>query len=163
MELVLLALVLLACLVLVPVGLPGLWVMLGVAFVFDRIVAEPRIGIWAILVGVAIAAAAEVLEFILSSRYARMYGGSRRAEWGAILGGIVGAVAGFPVPVIGSVIGAFIGSFIGALVGELSRGSSSRVSGKAAWGAFLGRIVATVAKISLGFVLLFWLMLMAWR
>lgn len=162
MELAILALVLLVCLVLIPIGLPGLWVMLGVALGFDWIVGEPRIGIWAVLAGVAIATAAEVLEFTLSARYARMYGGSRRAEWGAIIGGLVGAVVGVPVPIIGSVIGAFVGSFVGALAGELSRGSSSRASGKAAWGALLGRVVATVVKISLGFVLIFWLLVMAW-
>lgn len=162
MELILLALVLLLCLVLVPIGLPGLWVMLGVALGFDWLVGEPRIGIWVILAGVVLAATAEVLEYVLSARFARMYGGSRRAEWGAILGGLVGAVVGVPVPILGSVVGAFAGAFLGALVGELSRGSSSRVSGKAAWGAFLGRIAATAVKIALGFVLLFWLLLMAW-
>ena len=162
MELLLLAVVLFACLLLVPLGLPGLWVMLGVALLHDWLVGEPRIGIWPVVAGAVIALVAELLEYSLSARFARRYGGSRRAEWGAVLGGMAGAIMGVPIPIIGSVIGAFAGAFAGALVGELSRGSDTRVSGKAAWGAFLGRIAATVVKIALGCLLAVWLTLMAW-
>lgn len=161
MEVLLLAVVLLVCLLLIPIGLPGLWAMLGVALLFDWLV-EPRIGVWAVVAGAVLALVAELLEYSLSARFARRYGGSRRAEWGAVLGGITGAIVGVPVPVVGSVVGAFAGAFAGALVGELSRGSGTRVSGRAAWGAFLGRIAATVVKVALGCALAVWLVLMAW-
>lgn len=162
MELFLLALALLACLLLIPLGLPGLWAMLAVAFAFDWLMPVDRIGVWAIVAGVILAGIAELLEFTLSARYARRYGGSRRAEWGAVLGGIAGAVVGIPIPVIGSVIGAFAGAFAGALVGEFSRGSGARVSGRAAWGAFVGRLVATVVKVAIGCVLATWFVIAAW-
>ena len=35
---------------------------------------------------------AEWIEFTMSGKYARKYGGSRRAGWGAMLGGVIGAV-----------------------------------------------------------------------
>lgn len=162
MELLLLALAFLICLLLVPLGLPGLWVMLGVALLFDWLAATHQIGIWPVAAGAGIALLAELFEYTLSARFARRYGGSRRAEWGAILGGLLGAVVGLPVPIVGSVLGAFAGAFLGALAGELSRGSGARVSGRAAWGAFLGRIAAVAVKVGLGCVLAAWLFWMAW-
>jgi|SRR5690606_8159597 uncharacterized protein YqgC (DUF456 family) len=161
MEVILLAAVLVACLFLIPIGLPGLWAMLGVALLFDWLV-EPRIGIWAVVAGAVVALFAELLEYSLSARFARRFGGSRRAEWGAVIGGLIGAVVGVPVPIVGSMVGAFAGAFAGALVGELSRGSGTRISGRAAWGAFLGRIAATVVKVALGCALAAWLVFIAW-
>ena len=60
----------------------------------------------------------EALEWILAGRFARKYGGSKRAGWGAIIGGIVGAFVGVPIPIVGSVIGAFAGAFVGVAVGS---------------------------------------------
>ena len=55
------------------------------------------IGIWNIAGATGLTVLAEVAEFMLAGKYARKYGGSRRAGWGAILGGIVGAFMGVPV------------------------------------------------------------------
>lgn len=161
---VLLVLIVLVSLWLVPLGLPGIWIMLAAAIVHDLVAMEGRIG-WVIIgSGVALAVVAEVLEFTLSSRYARKYGGSRRAGWGAIIGGIAGAIVGLPVPVLGSMFGAFVGAFLGALVAEYSRreataGSASRV----ATGALLGRVAATVIKVSLAVVIAAMVVISAWR
>src|SRR5439155_123148 len=62
---------------------------------------------------VALGIVAEVLDFTLAGSYARKYGGSRKAAWGAIIGGTIGAIVGVPIPIIGSVIGALVGSFVG--------------------------------------------------
>ena len=45
---------------------------------------------------IAAIVAAEVVEFTVAGRYARKYGGSRRASWGAIVGGIVHKLDGSP-------------------------------------------------------------------
>ena len=150
MSVLLLGLVLLLCLFLVPLGLPGTWLMLGSAIVYDILVPTNPIGWWAIGMATACAVVGEVFEFTVSAKYTAKYGGSRRAGWGAILGGIAGAFVGVPVPVIGSVIGAFVGSFVGALVAEFTRreataGSATRV----ATGALVGRVVATALKLAL--------------
>ena len=94
---------------------------------------------------------AEVLEYTISGRYTRKYGGSSRASWGAILGGLVGAVVGVPIPVVGSLFGAFVGAFAGAFIGELTvargeRGDPTRV----ATGALVGRAIAAAVKSALG-------------
>ena len=107
-------------LVLIVLGLPGLWIMVASAVTYNLIVPGDPIGwVTLIIVGV-LALIAELLDFSMTGRYARKYGGSRRSGWGAILGGIVGAMIGVPVPIVGPVIGAFVGSFAGALIAELT-------------------------------------------
>ena len=108
-------------LLLVPLGLPGTWVMLAAAIGYDMLVPEAPIGGWAIGVVTALSILAEYLEFSLAGRYARKYGGSRRAGWGALVGGFAGAIIGLPIPILGSMIGAFAGAFVGALIAEYTR------------------------------------------
>jgi uncharacterized protein YqgC (DUF456 family) len=157
MEVIVLVVVMLLGLLLIPLGLPGLWLMVGAALVFSYLAPAGRqLGV-ATLAGIAILALiAEIIEFMLGGRYARKYGGSRRAEWGAIIGGLVGAFVGVPVPLIGSMIGAFVGSFVGALGAELSRGSEVGPATRAAKGALIGRAVAVAVKVGIGLVLIVW-------
>lgn len=82
MSVLLLALVLLLCLFLVPLGLPGTWLMLGTAIVYDILVPSNPIGWVAIGAATAGAIVGEVFEFTVSARYTAKYGGSRRAGWG---------------------------------------------------------------------------------
>jgi len=111
------------------------------------------------LVGtLVLAVIAEVMDFTLSASYARKYGGSRRAGWGAIVGGFVGAFAGIPIPIVGSVIGAFLGAFVGAFVFEWSRGTNTTGSARVAWGAFIGRVVAAAMKVGIGLGMAVWIL-----
>jgi uncharacterized protein YqgC (DUF456 family) len=161
MSLVLLALILVVSLAMIAVSLPGTWVMIASAVGYNILVGGEPIS-WVTIVGIAILAlVAEWFEFTMSGKYARKYGGSRRAGWGAMLGGVIGAFMGFPVPIVGPIIGAFIGSFVGALIGELSVGSSGGASAKAATGAVIGRAVATAMKIGVGCAIATWIFLAA--
>jgi len=161
MPLLILAAVIILSLILIVLGLPGLWIMVATAVAYNLIVPGEPIG-WVTLVAVAILTlVAELLEFSLTGRYARKYGGSRRAGWGAIIGGIVGAIVGIPVPIIGSVIGAFIGSFCGALVAELSGGSSTGDATRVAKGALIGRVISTGLKVGIGFTIGVWIFIAA--
>jgi uncharacterized protein len=156
-----LTIVLILSLVLIALGLPGLWVMIASAVVYNITTHTNAIG-WFTLISVGVLALiAEVIEFTLAGKYARKYGGSRRAGWGAMLGGIAGAFMGVPVPIVGPLIGAFIGSFVGALVGELSTGSTKTGAAKAATGALVGRVVATGMKMGVGSAIAVWLFLAA--
>jgi uncharacterized protein len=142
----------LAGLALVALGLPGLWVMVAAVVGFGALTGFKGIGVVTIVVVVALAAIAEVIEAWLGFGLARRYGGSRRAGWGALLGGLVGAIIGVPVPIIGSVIGAFVGAFAGAVIFEYSR-SDAGTAVRAGWGALVGRVAATAAKIAVGLVI----------
>ena len=124
---------------------------------FTRVSAVP------IVIVVALAALAEVAEFLLGGRYARKYGGGRRAGYGAVLGGIVGAVLGLPIPLLGSVFGALLGSFAGAMLLELTTGRGTGVAARAGWGALIGRVVATAMKAAVGVVIAVFTLFVALR
>ncbi|HEY6088503.1 MAG TPA: DUF456 domain-containing protein [Gemmatimonadaceae bacterium] len=163
MALLILGCVIILSWILIVLGLPGLWIMIATAVTYNLIVPGEPIG-WFTLVGVAVLAfVAELLEFTMTGKYARKYGGSRRAGWGAIIGGIVGAMIGFPVPIIGPVIGAFVGSFAGALIAELGAGSSATDATRVAKGALIGRAVSTALKMGIGFTIGIWIFISAMR
>jgi len=157
MEVILLAVIMLVSLFMIPLGLPGTWVMLAAGVGYSLLVPN-SIGMIALIGTTALAVVAEVFEFTLAGKYARKYGGSRRASWGAIIGGTIGAIVGFPVPIIGPIIGAFAGAFLGALVFEYSRGSGAQTATKVATGALIGRVVASALKVAIGFVIAAWLL-----
>jgi uncharacterized protein YqgC (DUF456 family) len=161
MEILILAVVLALSLLMIPLGLPGLWIMVasGVAY---RLLVPGSVSIVTLVLVIAIALVAEVLEFTLAGKYAKRYGGSRRAGWGAIIGGTVGAFVGLPVPIVGPMLGAFAGAFVGALVAELSRGETARASGRVAFGALLGRVVSAALKTVAGVVIAAWVLMDAW-
>ena len=161
MYLLILAAVILLSLILIVLGLPGLWIMVASAVVYNLVVPGDPIG-WFTLVAVGVLAlVAELLEFSMTGSYARKYGGSRRAGWGSIIGSIVGAMVGFPVPIVGPVIGAFVGSFLGALIAEFTGGSSAGDATRVAKGALIGRVVSTVLKIGIGLTIGVWIFIAA--
>lgn len=139
------------CLFLVPLGLPGTWLMLLVVAV-GALLGE--VGWTTLAVLVLVAGAAEAVEFLLVRALSLRYGGSSRAFWGAVLGGLVGVFVGAPIPVAGSLVAGVIGTFLGAAVTALWEtrevGSAARVG----WGAVLGRAGAAAVKTAAGVVVL---------
>jgi uncharacterized protein len=140
-------------LLLIPFGLPGLWVIVLGVLGYGWLTDFRTIGVGLIVLVVGLALVGEVVEAWLGFRMARRYGGSSRAGWGALIGGLVGAVIGVPVPLIGSVIGGFLGAFVGAALFEYTRARHSEGAVRAGWGAVLGRAVAAAVKMGLGVVI----------
>ncbi len=137
---------------LTAVGLPGTWAFIVGAGLWKSFDPSASISSGAIVAGVVLALIAELLEWGLASRYTTKYGGSRRAGWGALIGGIAGAIVGVPIPVIGSIIGSFAGAFLGALALEYTKHGEHDRAGRVAWGALIGRVVATGVKVGVGVV-----------
>src|SRR5882672_9637100 len=135
-------------LVLVPLGLPGLWVMVAGVVGYGWLTDFHSVGVATIAVVLGLAFLGEIIEAWLGFRFARTFGGSRRSAWGALVGGIVGAAMGVPVPVVGSVIGAFLGSFAGAALLEYSLSRTPGTAVRVGWGAVVGRAAAAAAKIA---------------
>jgi len=153
LAIVILATAIVVGLFLIPLGLPGLWVMVGGILAYGWLTDFRSISVAAIAIVLGIAFLGEVIESWLGFRFAKRYGGSGRSGWGALIGGLVGAVIGVPIPIIGSVIGAFLGSFIGAAVFEYSASRHLGVASRAGWGAVVGRAAAAAAKVALGVVI----------
>lgn len=150
-------------LALTAIGLPGLWLFLLVPLGLAAAGVSGAPGATAIAIGIGLAFLSEIIDGITSVRWTRRSGGSRRAGWGALLGGLVGAIVGIPIPVIGSVLGSFAGSFLGALAAEYSATGQSMQAGRVAWGALIGRVVATAFKMALGVVVAVVIIASAWR
>jgi uncharacterized protein YqgC (DUF456 family) len=142
-----------AGLLLIPLGLPGLWVMVGGFLLFGWLTDFRSVGVWPILTVLVLAFLGEIVESWLGFRFAKRYGGSSRSGWGALLGGLVGAAMGVPIPVTGSIVGAFLGAFVGAALFEYTASQRTDVAVGAGWGAVLGRAAAAAVKIALGVVI----------
>jgi uncharacterized protein YqgC (DUF456 family) len=137
-------------LLLVPLGLPGLWVMVLGVIGYAWLTGFRSAGAGVIGAVVGLAVLGESVEWWLGFRFARVYGGSRRAAWGALVGGLVGAGIGVPLPVVGSIAGAFVGSFAGAALFEYAGAGHAGSAVRVGWGALLGRAAGTAAKVALG-------------
>jgi uncharacterized protein len=148
-------------LLLIPFGLPGLWVILLGILGYGYLTDFQTLPVWFMGLAIALCFLGEVLESWIGFRFAKRYGGSSRAGWGALVGGLIGAIVGVPIPVIGSVIGGFAGAFLGAALFEYSRARQSGVAAKAGWGAVLGRAAAAAIKMGLGIVMVVWAMFLA--
>ena len=160
MELVLLVAVLLLSFIMIPFGLPGLWIMVGAGLAYQLLL-PGTIGTVTVVGTAVLALVAEILEFTLAGSYARKYGGSRRAGWGAIIGSIIGAIVGVPILILGSIIGGFVGAFVGAFIAERSRGTELGGASRVATGALVGRVVAAAMKTAIGVVIAVWILFAA--
>jgi uncharacterized protein len=144
-------LVMALAMLLIPLGWPGIWVMVAVVAA-GALLSE--VG-WGIVVLVTlVAAAAEAVEFLIVYQLGARYGGSSRAFWGAVLGGTIGVFVGFPVPILGPVIAGLLGSFIGAAIATLQEGGGLSTAGRVGWGTVLGRVVSTGVKVAAAIVVL---------
>jgi hypothetical protein len=159
----------LACLLLVAIGLPGTWGLLALAFVLELADSALLPGehvvtfgwdLLAICAGLALVG--EGIEAVAGVAGTRYGGGTRRGMVGAFVGGIAGAIfltPIVPVPVLGTLLGGMLGAFLGAFVGEATgpeaRGRDHNL--RAAFGAAVGKLGGTVAKLAIGVVM--WVLL----
>ncbi len=150
----LLGLGLLVGVLIIPFGLPGTFVIAGLALVHGLMTSFAPltagfVGIIFLLAGVG-----EAVEFFLGAATAKKYGGSKRAMWGAIAGGFIGAIFGTGVlPVFGTIMGALIGAFGGAALAEYSVREDLDNAIKVGFGAFIGALGGKLMKITLSIVM----------
>lgn len=154
LALTLLAVVGIVGLALIPLGLPGLWLIVLGVLGYGWMTDFRTVGVVTVVLVLGLAFLGEIIESWMGFRYARKYGGSSRSAWGALAGGLVGAILGVPIPVIGSIIGAFLGSFAGAVVFEYTATRRAGVAVRAGWGSVVGRAAAAALKMGLGLVIL---------
>lgn len=139
-------------------GLPGLWVMLlahiGYALATGW---DVYTGLWATVALLALAIAAEIVEFVAGAAGSAKAGGTKRGMAGAIVGGLVGGLVGtavIPVPVLGTIIGAVGGSFAGAALVERMIDSDNDRAIAIGIGAAKGRFWGILIKSGFGVIML---------
>ena len=164
----------LVCLLLLVLGLPGTWVLLAIAFgieLVDAFLLPGDVAVtfgWELLAGCGVLAlVGEGIEAVAGAAGTKYGGGTRRGMVGAFIGGIVGALfltGLLPIPVLGTLFGAMLGAFLGAFVGEATgpeaRGRAHNL--RAAFGAAVGKLGGTIAKLAIGVVMWVLLVRAAW-
>ena len=85
-------------------------------------------------------------DFLASAFGARRYGASPRAVTGAVVGAVVGIFFGL--------VGVLLGPFLGAVIGEFSTQRHLGKAGRAGFGATVGIVLGTAAKLALAFTML---------
>jgi uncharacterized protein YqgC (DUF456 family) len=134
----------LGCLLLIPLGLPGLWLI--VVLTFGLMLAGSLSWPFGLTVA-GVALVTELAEFLVLGGFGRRFGGSAKAFWGAVLGGMAGLFVGVPIPVVGPIVTGFLGTFLGAgLVTYLETRSLER-SAWVGWGVLLARSVSVALKV----------------
>ena len=93
-----------------------------------------------------------LVDFLASAYGVKVYGGSRYAIWGALLGSLL-------IFVIGP-LGLLVGPLVGAVAGELIAGVEIRRACNAGFGTFVGLLGGTVAKLAISSVMVGWFV---WR
>ncbi len=137
----------------VIIGLPGNWFML----VFTGLFAwwgwdQSLIGGWTLLLLLALALLAELVEFAAGMAGAARAGGGWRGSLGALVGGIVGGVIGLllPPPVVAALIGSCAGAGLGAYLLERRGQDAAPKAKRIGWSAGMGRLWGTLGKLALG-------------
>ena len=87
-----------------------------------------------------------LIDFLAASLGAKRLGASKRAFWGATLGAVVGLFFGLP--------GIILGPFVGAVSAELSAGRGAVQAGRSGYGAWIGIVLGTAAKLTIAFLML---------
>lgn len=93
----------------------------------------------------ALTALAWLVDFLAAAMGARQLGASQRAFWGAAFGAIVGMFFGLP--------GIILGPFVGAVVAEISAGRTVQQASRAGYGAWIGVVIGTAAKLAIAFLM----------
>jgi uncharacterized protein YqgC (DUF456 family) len=104
------------------------------------------IGMWTLLLLVAMTLLTYVVEFVSSILGVKKYGGSHRAMMGAVVGGIVGIFLGIP--------GILLGPFVGAVIGELSLQRSLDEASRAGFGTVVGLAIGVAGKLAIGITMI---------
>jgi uncharacterized protein YqgC (DUF456 family) len=132
------------------IALPGGWIALGLAVLYDLLHGFEAIGwrsliIFAVLLGIG-----EAIEAALGTVYVAKRGATRYGMIGGFVGGMVGAVAGSGVvPIVGTILGSFAGAFGGAVLGEYMREQQLEPSLRIGVHATVGRLLSLTVKYAL--------------
>lgn len=143
-------LVMFAGVVLIPLGLPGQFVIVCAALACTLVVGSAVLPWWVFFVLLGLAVLAEAVEALFGLLTATRRQGSCRNALGGVAGGIAGAVAGsFVAPIIGSLVGAFAGTFLGASAVEMYRTRRIECAADVGRSAVLARVFGSICKVAI--------------
>lgn len=154
----LVSLLLVLSLVLLFVGLPGIWLILIITGIWAFFVQAPALFSLGFFIPlILLAVIGEVAEFFAGYYGTKRFGGSSKGGLGGIIGGFIGAILGAAFFFgFGAIPGAFAGAFAGCFfVEKILNASSTENAVSAAWGTILGRFGGLMVKLGLGIWILY--------
>ncbi len=107
-----------------------------------------------LLVFLAVTLVITVVDYVVPAYFTKLTGGSKAGGRGAL----IGLVAGLLIPPVGIIVGTFLGAFIAEL---LIAKKDTATSFKSAFGAFLGFLFGTGAKLAAAGVMLYYIFVFA--
>ena len=139
-------------------GLFGNWLFLlaiGTVYVLSDF---EHFGVWTLVILLALAILAEVIEALASGFGASRFGGGKGTMFLSILGCFAGAFLGtlyIPIPIVGTLIGACLGAFATATWYEYNHQDKEIEDAmRVGFGAALGKVGGLFAKSFIGFTML---------
>ena len=131
------------------ISLPGGWVALGLAVLYDACTGFDAIGWTWLGVFAGLMVVGETVESLLGMVYVARKGATRWGVIGGFVGGIAGAIGGSAlVPVVGTLLGSVVGAFAGAVLGEYLRDQQLEPSLRIGMHATVGKLLATSVKVA---------------
>jgi uncharacterized protein YqgC (DUF456 family) len=152
---ILLYLAMVVGLLIIPLGIPGQFLIAAAAALFTLVAGAEVLPWWVVITLACLAVLAEVGEAAAGLLGARKAQGSVCGALGGMAGGIAGAILGSAVtPIIGSLAGALAGTFAGAFAVEYYRTTHAADARAVAKGALIGRIAGSLIKLVTGGVMI---------
>ena len=128
---------------------PGAAVILGAAILHRAMLGPEKSISWVSLgIMVALTLASYAVDFFGSWYGARRFGATRWGLVGAATGAVIGLFFGLPGLILGPIMGAFAGEMVG--------GKRLIAAGRAGWGALLGNLAGTLAKLLIALAMICW-------
>jgi uncharacterized protein len=143
----------LAGLISIPFGFPGVVIILLSTFVYAMVTdfaAGIGGGFFAVLCVLTVVA--ETADNWLTAIGAKRYGASTQSIWLSFVGGIIGAIAlgapfAFIIGPLAPVAGGFAGAFLIVVAAEYFRRRNAGDALRAGWGTFVGRLAGIALKL----------------
>lgn len=143
-----------ASLFLLVLGLPGNWIIFGLALLWS-VFGGAGFGwhFFALLLGLAVLG--EIMEFAAGYFGGKRFGGTNKGSLGGIIGALVLGILCAPILFgLGALLGALAGGFIGSFLFEKYHGMETARAVKAALGTMIGRFGGFLAKLGVGIAMI---------
>lgn len=143
-----------ASLFLLVLGLPGNWLIFGLALAWSFISgADFGWQFFGVLLGLALFG--EAVEFAAGYFGGKRFGGTGKGSVGGIIGALALGILCAPLMFgLGALLGALAGGFLGSFLFETLHGMEANKAAKAAFGTMLGRFGGFLAKLGVGITLI---------
>ena len=150
------ALAILVGLALDLVGLFGNWLILAALTAVWILSGFERFGPWSIVLFVSMACFGEAMEAVAAGLGAKKFGAGKGAIMAALAGCLAGTVVGTVLfPIFGTLAGGCLGAFIGAVTYQyVVKEKQAHEALRTGFGAALGRVAGTFAKLLIGLAML---------